>query len=132
MSDPTKDFLACSAFAVVGASNDLSKYGAKVMACYLQNGRTAYPINPKETEIQGQTCYKSLKDLPEKVVAASIITPPAVTERVVDEAIDAGFRYLWMQPGSESIPAVERAEEAGLTVIHGGPCLLVVLGYHED
>jgi hypothetical protein len=36
-----------------------------------------------------------------------------------------------MQPGAESAEAVARAEAAGASVIHGGPCLLVVLGYRE-
>jgi hypothetical protein len=34
-----------------------------------------------------------------------------------------------MQPGAESMSAVEKAEAAGLNVIYGGPCLMVVLGY---
>ena len=61
----------------------------------------------------------------------SIITPPPVTERVVEEAAAAGVEHLWMQPGAESDAAVARAEELGLSVIAGGPCLLVVLGYRE-
>jgi hypothetical protein len=36
-----------------------------------------------------------------------------------------------MQPGAESAAAVKEAEDAGLNVIHGGACLLVVMGYHE-
>ena len=43
-----------------------------------------------------------------------------------------GASYLWMQPGAESEKAIRNAEEAGLVVIAGGPCLLVELGYRED
>jgi predicted CoA-binding protein len=132
MPASTAEFLAHSAFAVVGASNQRHKYGARVFECYLQHGRTAYPVNPGEETVQGHPCFPNLLDLPEPVKAASIITPPAVTERVVEDAIEAGLEMLWMQPGAESSAAVERAEEAGLQVIHGGPCLLVVLGYHSE
>lgn len=54
-----------------------------------------------------------------------------MTEVLVDEAIKCGVKNIWMQPGAESRAAVQKAKDAGLNVIYGGPCLLVVLGYHE-
>lgn len=124
-------FLACDRFAVVGASNDKHKYGAKVLRCYRQNDREVYPVHPRETQIQGLDAHPSLASLPVPVLAASVITPPAVTEKVVEDAIEAGVQFLWMQPGAESEAAIDKAEEAGIRVIAGGPCLLVVLGYRE-
>lgn len=124
-------FLNAPAFAVVGAGNRMEKYGSKVFACYLQNDRTAYPINPRDETVQGHTAYKSLAELPESVESVSIITPPAVTEKVVEEAITLGVKSVWMQPGAESQAAIENAEANGLSVIANGPCVLVVLGYRE-
>ena len=124
-------FLAAKSFAVVGASNNPMKYGNKVLRTYLAHNRKAFPVNPKEPEVLGLTSYKSLSELPEQVDSISIITPPAVTEQVVEDAIAAGAKHIWMQPGAESFKAIERAKEAGLTVISGGPCLMVVMGYHE-
>jgi predicted CoA-binding protein len=124
-------FLKAPKFAVAGASSNRHKYGNKVLRCYLQNNRQAIPINPNEGEVEGLITYPSLLDLPEPIESVSIITPPAVTERVVDEAIKIGVKHLWMQPGAESRAAINRAEEAGLNVIYGGACVLVVLGYHE-
>lgn len=124
-------FLAAPSFAVCGASSNRRKYGNKVLRCYLQNNRKAIPINPNEGEVEGLITYPSLKHLPEPIEAVSIITPPAVTEKIVEDAIEAGVKHLWMQPGAESRKAIERAEAAGLSVIHGGACVLVVLGYHE-
>ena len=124
-------FLAAEAFAVVGASTDRSKYGNKVLRCYQQHGRTVYPINPKAPEVEGLKAYASLSALPVKVRAISVITPPAATEQVVREAAAAGVTHIWMQPGAESDEAIQAAEDAGMSVIADGPCLLVVLGYHE-
>jgi predicted CoA-binding protein len=129
--DPIKDFLAQERFAVVGASSDRSKYGNKVLRCYLQHDRDATPVNPKDAVVEGRAAYKSLSDMPEKVDAVSIITPPKVTEAVVEEAGRLGIRHLWMQPGAESDAAVARARELGMNVISGGACLLVVLGFRE-
>ena len=126
-----ESFLAGSPFAVVGASTDRSKYGNKVLRCYVQNGRTAFPVNPTMTEVEGLKAYANLKALPEPVHGISIITPPRVTERVIEEAGELGINHVWMQPGAESAKAVQRAEELGMSVIAGGACVLVVLGYRE-
>jgi predicted CoA-binding protein len=123
-------FLAAPAFAVAGASDRPHKYGYRCYVCYLQHGRKAYPVNPRGGEILGNPVFKDLTSLPEKVESISVITPPAVTEALVDEAIATGVKNIWMQPGAESELAVKKAEDAGMNVIYGGPCLLVVLGYH--
>ena len=124
-------FLAAPAFAVAGASRNRDKYGNKVLRCYLQNGRTVVPVNPVETAIEGVPCVKSVSDLPATVQSLSIITPPAVTEQVVAEAIAKGIRHIWMQPGAQSAAAVTACEQAGVNVIADGSCVLVVMGYHE-
>ena len=124
-------FLGSGPFAVVGASTDREKYGNKVLRCYQQHGREVYPINPKAPEVEGLKAYPSLASLPVKVPAISVITPPATTEQVVREAAAAGVTHIWMQPGAESDAAIRTAESLGLSVIAGGPCLLVVMGYHE-
>lgn len=118
-------FLACRRFAVVGASNDPAKFGGRVLAAYRRHGRVAFAVNPRERLLQGEPCYPSLAALPERVEAISIVTPPAVTERIVDEAADAGVRFAWMQPGAESAKAIATAKARGLVVIAGGPCLLI-------
>jgi predicted CoA-binding protein len=124
-------FLESGPFAVVGASVDRSKYGNKVLRCYQQHGKEVYPINPRAAEVEGLKAYPSLGSLPVQPKAISVITPPAITERVVREAAAAGVKHVWMQPGAESDAAIRSAESLGLSVIAGGPCLLVVMRYHE-
>ena len=125
-------FTEAPAFAVAGASQNRAKYGNKVLRCYLQNDRRAIPINPSCVEVEGQTCYPSIGAIPESIKSLSVVTSPDVTERIVVEAIAAGVENIWMQPGAESATAISKAESAGITVIAGGPCVLVVLGYHEE
>lgn len=127
----TETFLSATSFGVAGASSNRQKYGNKVLRCYLQHNRMAIPIHPNEQQIEKQQAYASLADAP-TIESLSIITPPAVTEQIVDQAIAAGVKNLWMQPGAESAAAIKRAEDAGLIVIAGGPCLLVVLGFRES
>jgi predicted CoA-binding protein len=129
--DPITRFLESAAYGVVGASPRRYKYGNKVLRCYQQNGRRAIPVNPREQQIEGVACVASVLDLPDDVQSLSIITPPQVTERVVEQAIQKGIEHVWMQPGAESEAAVEACLAAGINVIADGSCVLVVLGYRE-
>ncbi len=125
-------FLAGKRFAVVGASQDRTKYGNKVLRVYQQNNYDVVPVNPKADEVEGLKAYPDLASIPGTLDGISIITPPAVTERVVQEANEKGIQHIWMQPGAESDVAVEAAKEAGANVIAGGPCILVSLRYHGE
>jgi len=129
--DPIERFLTSPAYGVVGASPRRHKYGNKVLCCYQQNGRRAIPVNPREQVIEGAACVASVLDLPDEVKSISVITPPMVTERVVQEAIRKGIEHVWMQPGAESDQAVAACQAAGINVIADGSCVLVVLGYRD-
>ena len=120
-------FLAAPPFAVVGASTQPAKFGGRVLAAYLRRGLRAHPVNPRETTILGQRCYATLADLPEAVENISIVTPPSVTLRIVEEAAAIGARRIWLQPGAESDAAIAKARALGLEVISGGACVLVEL-----
>lgn len=129
--DPIARFLESPAYGVVGASSRRHKYGNKVLRCYQQAGRPAIPVNPREEKIEGVACVASVLELAGDVKSISIITPPRVTERVVEEAVRSGIENVWMQPGAESDAAVAMCEAAGINVIADGSCVLVVLGYRE-
>ncbi len=124
-------FLAAPRFAVVGASTNREKYGNKVLRCYQQRGLEVVPVNPRATEIEGLPCASSLGALESHDHAISVITPPAITLKIVEEAANLGHERVWMQPGAESAEVDARAESLGLEYIHGGPCLLVVLGFRN-
>lgn len=124
-------FLNGGPFAVVGASTNREKYGNKVLRVYQQNDRPVYPINPRADEVEGLKAYPDLASLPEVPHGVSIITPPAITEQIVEEAVEMGIKHLWMQPGAESAKAVQYARKNGVNVVANGPCVLVVLGYRE-
>lgn len=131
MTEAIERFFSSELFGVVGASEDRSKYGNKVLRCYLQNGKHVIPVNPKITTVEGIATVATVGDLPEKVKSISIITPPAVTEKVVEAAIKKGITSIWMQPGAESDAAIATCKAAGINLIADHSCLLVVLGYKD-
>jgi len=126
-----EQFFTSPVFGVVGASTNRDKYGNKVLRCYQQNDLSVIPVHPKEEQVEGVNCVASVADLPADVQSISIITPPQITEKVVEQAAAHGIENIWMQVGSESPVAVQYCEEQGLNVIADGSCVLVVLGYHE-
>jgi len=130
-AEKIKTFLAATAFAVAGASSRRHKYGNKVLRCYLQHHKTVYPLNPIEKSIEGLTCLKNVSELPHEVTSLSIITPPAVTERIVEQSIATGIKNIWMQPGAESEAAINLCLQNNINLIAQGPCILVVLGFIE-
>lgn len=131
MDPRIEKFLESPAFGVAGASTDRNKYGNKVLRCYLQNDRKVVPVNPKADEIEGITCVDSVKSLPAEVKSLSIVTPPQITEKVVEEAVEKEIENVWMQPGSQSDKAVRLCRDNDINVIADGSCILVVLGYED-
>lgn len=126
-----KKFFSSRAFAVIGASIHREKYGNKVLRCYQQHHLIAYPVNPHETMIEGVTCYPNIQNLPQDVKSISVITPPAITERIVVDAIAKGIEHIWMQPGAESKVAIQKCKTAKINVIADGSCILVALGFKD-
>ncbi len=127
LAETIEAFLAGAPHAVVGASSDRSKFGNKVLRAYQGASRPVFAVNPKGGVIEGLDAVRALSDLPGAVHGISVITPPPVTEAVVQEAARMGIRHVWLQPGAESDAAVRAGEESGLSLIYGGPCLLVEL-----
>lgn len=131
IEDKIRAFLAGSPHAVIGATPDHSKIGNKVLRAYMQKGLTVLPVNPFAEDVEGLTGYRDLASLPEKPHGISIITPPYVTEKIVEQAKVLGIANIWMQPGSESEVAIQAAEWAGINVISGGTSILQELGFQE-
>ena len=125
-------FFESDAFGVVGASANREKFGNKVLRVYLQHGKKVIPVNPRESEIEGISCVADIQDLPPGVKSISVITPPQVTEQVVDKAIAKGIASIWMQPGAESPAAVEKCRKNNINVIADGSCILVVFGFKDQ
>ncbi|MGB9906448.1 MAG: CoA-binding protein [Candidatus Saccharicenans sp.] len=123
-ADKISEFLNQKEIAVVGASRHPAKYGNIVFKKLQAAGYQAYPVNPSTTSIDGHPVYPSLASLPDSVKAAVIVVPPPVSEIITPQAIAAGFRHIWFQPGAESPAAISALEAAGINVIYG-TCLLV-------
>ena len=55
----------------------------KVLRTYIWREKNVVPINPRDEEIEGYKCAKSLSELPDpQELAVSVVTPPGAIHRV--------------------------------------------------
>lgn len=117
-------FIAQKTLALAGASRSGKKFGNSVLKELTDRGYTVYPVHPEAEEIDGQRCYASLKDLPEAVGGAVLVTKPTQTELLVRQAKEAGIPRVWMQKGAHSDDAVTFCRENGIDAVHD-ECILM-------
>ena len=118
------DFVNRRTWAVVGASQDRTKFGNRILRSLRDSGYVVYPVNPKGGEIEGDKAYSSLADLPEAPEVVDLVVPPRVAEQIVREAHDLGLDRIWFQPGSESEIALAYCRDHGMQAIHNA-CAMV-------
>jgi uncharacterized protein len=111
-------------YAIVGASNDASKFGYRVLKDMKGSGYDVIPINPKEKEILGLKVFTSVKSLEKIVDVAVFIVPPTVSEKVLEDVKAAGIRKVWFQPGSESKRALDFCKENKIACVYH-MCIMV-------
>lgn len=111
-------------YAIVGASNNMEKYGAKVYARLKQLGYVVYPINPREELVQGDKAYENLYQLPEQVDVLNFVVPPDIALKVTQTALDIGYKNFWYQPGSYNKEIIELHKQMGTTAITD-QCILI-------
>jgi hypothetical protein len=118
------DFVSQKRLAIVGVSRKKAKFGNYALRELRRRGYQLFPVHPEADTIEGETCFRSLKDLPEPVGGLLVVVPPAATETVVREAAAAGIPRIWIQQGAESPAAVKYCEENGIAAVHG-ECILM-------
>ena len=112
--------------AVIGASNDRSKFGNRAVRAYQREGHTVIPINPHETEIEGLKAYASVLDVPGTIDMATLYVQPEVGEHVMDEIARKQIAEVWLNPGADSDELIEHARALGIKPIVA--CSIVGIG----
>jgi predicted CoA-binding protein len=105
--------------AVVGASPRRERPSHRVMAYLQRRGYRTIPVNPNAVgdTINGERVYASLAEVPEPIDMVDVFRRPEAASGIVDEAIAAAAKVVWMQLGVRDDAAAARAEMAGLKVV---------------
>ena len=76
-----------------------------------------YPVNPRETEINGHRCYPSLAELPVVPDMVDVFRKADDCPAIATEAVAVGATTLWLQLGVVSEEAASIAAEGGMDVV---------------
>jgi len=80
--------------AVVGASADLTKFGSRLIRYLKKHNYSGqvYPVNPRETEVQGYPCFPSVSEIPGDVDMAAIMLPDTLVAEAIAECGKKGIK----------------------------------------
>jgi acyl-CoA synthetase (NDP forming) len=115
--------------AVIGASNDTAKFGGRILENLMKFGFRGklFPVNPKESQVQGIFSFPDIKDVTDPVDLAIITTPgpfvvPAVracAEKGVKgvEILSAGFRESGEEGKLLESELIDIAGQSGMRIV---------------
>ena len=108
---------SCRTMAMVGASPNVSRPSYFAMKYLMGKGFRVIPVNPKYESILGEKCYKSLRDIPEKVDLVDVFRKSNDVMPIAEEAVAIGAKVLWQQLGVKNEAAAANARAAGLEAV---------------
>jgi uncharacterized protein len=103
--------------AVVGLSKNELRASYFVGYYLKRHGYQVIPVNPREREILGQTCYPSLADVPVPVDIVNVFRAPDALPGIARDAVAIHAGALWCQFGVINEEGARIAEAGGLTVV---------------
>ncbi len=110
--------------AVVGATDNPTKYGFVIYRDLKRKGYTVFPVNPNRAQVDGEPAYPSLADLPQSPTIVNIVVPPAVASRVIHEAKELGLMNVWLQPGADNPDNLRYLQENGFNYL-ANACIMI-------
>ncbi|MBS4059554.1 MAG: CoA-binding protein [Bacteroidetes bacterium] len=128
-----ENFLANKNIGLIGASRDPKKFGNEVLKQLLKRGIKVIPVHREAEIIEGIPCVKSLGEFPADTQAICLITPNTETDNLLKEALDKGFKNIWIQQFSEGPETFSIIKNADANVVTGR-CIFMYTnpeGFHK-
>lgn len=107
--------------ALIGASPNPARDSHRVMAVLQRAGHDVIPVNPVADEVLGVACVPDLAGAaktwgaPPEVV--DVFRAPEHVPAIVDEALNVGASWLWLQLGVVDEASRDRAIAGGMEVV---------------
>lgn len=109
--------MSAKTIASVGLSSNQNKESYWIASYLKEQGYRVIPVNPTADEILGEKAYPDLTSVPEEIDIVQVFRRPEDVPPVVEDAIQAGAKIVWMQEGIVHEEAAHRARESGLQVV---------------
>lgn len=131
---PLDAFFQPKSVAVIGATDTAGSVGRTVLWNLINSpfGGTVYPVNPKRAQVLGIRAYPSIRDLPEVVDLAVVVTPAKTVPGVISDCADigvksaiiisAGFKEIGPEGAALEQEVLKQAQRGNMRII-GPNCL---------
>ena len=103
--------------AIVGLSTNELRASYFVGYYLKRHGYRVIPVNPRESEILGETCYASLLEVPEPVDIVNVFRAPDALPGIARDDGRDRAGALWCQFGVINAEGARIASDGGVTVI---------------
>lgn len=105
-----KTFFNPSSVALVGATEDLSKFGGRCLNQMLEFGYRGriYPVNPRYSKLRSLACYPSVLDLPETPDHVGIVVAAERVLETLRQCAAKGVRFATVFSSNFSETGTER------------------------
>jgi predicted CoA-binding protein len=103
--------------AIVGLSSKELRPSYFVGYYLKRHGYRVIPVNPRESDVLGETSFASLVDVPVPVDIVVVFREPGALPAIAAEAVEIGAGTLWCQFGVINEEGARIAESGGVTVV---------------
>ena len=103
--------------AIVGLSKNQMRASYFVGFYLRRHGYRIFPVNPRESEVLGEPCFKSLSDVPGRVDIVNVFRAADAVPGIAEEAVAIGASNLWCQFTVINEEGARIAEAGGLSVV---------------
>ena len=110
--------------AVIGATDNSSKYGHVIYRDLKQKGFTVYPVNPQRTSVDGDPAFLNVGDIPGKPTITNFFVPPSTTLKILQQCLNLDLMNVWIQPGAESPEVIAFLQQNRFNYI-ANACIMV-------
>jgi acetyltransferase len=136
-ASPLKSIFAPKNIAVIGATEKEGSVGRTILWNLISSpfGGAVFPVNPKRPSLLGIKAYPSIKDIPDQVDLAVIVTPSTSIPDLITECVEVGVKGAivisagFKETGPEGVELerrmLENARKGGIRIV-GPNCLGVM------
>ncbi len=136
-ANPLKSIFAPKNIAVIGATEKEGSVGRTILWNLISSpfGGAVFPVNPKRPSLLGIKAYPTIKDIPDQVDLAVIVTPSTSIPDLIAECVEVGVKGAivisagFKETGPEGVELerrlLENARKGGMRVV-GPNCLGVM------
>lgn len=110
--------------AILGASNKPERYSYKALKMLQAKGHEVFLVSPAYREIEGNTVYKTVKELT-AIDTLTVYVRPSISDDLKNEILKLKPNRVIFNPGSENNALAKSLEEFGIETEEA--CTLVLL-----